>query len=679
MSQNLLANETSPYLLQHKDNPVHWRPWGPDALAEAEREGKPILLSIGYAACHWCHVMAHESFEDEAIARLMNKHFVNIKVDREERPDLDTIYMTALALMGEHGGWPLTMFLTPSGEPFWGGTYFPPTARYGRPGFPQILEGIAQTFQARPDDVRQNAAALVQGLARASSPEPGGGFAGDALDKAAREAVKIVDMGEGGVQSAPKFPQPSFFAFLWRAYRRTGDTGYRDAVALTLDKICQGGIYDHVGGGIARYSTDPVWLAPHFEKMLYDNAQLIELMSQVWLETKSPLLEVRIRETVAWLNREMRVADPGGADGVFAFASAYDADSDGEEGKFYVWTEAGIDSLLGADAEVFKAAYGVTPLGNWEGVNILNRSHAPALGDSGAEALLARCREKLLAERNQRLWPLWDDKVLADWNGLAIQGLARAGMALGEPAWIDAAAAAYRFVVAHMADGARLLHSWRAGRAQHGAMIDDYANMCRGALFLLEATGERAYLDQARAWVGIADRHYWDETGAGYFLSADDAEALITRSKTVGDNAAPAGNAVMAEVLARLYHITGNGEYRDRAERLINFFSTDDPNRYAGLTTLLGALELLGGAVQVVVVGAPGDAAAQGLADAALAAGGPNLVLSRVCAGDTLPQGHPAHGKGLVNGAAAAYVCRNFTCGLPATRPGDLRGQLAAR
>src|SRR5215469_4910453 len=415
MDRNRLGDETSPYLLQHKDNPVHWRAWGEEALADAKAQDKPILLSVGYAACHWCHVMAHESFENPAIAGLMNDLYINIKVDREERPDLDAIYQHALALLGEQGGWPLTMFLSPDGEPFWGGTYFPPEPRWGRPGFAQVLQGIAQTFRAEHDKVEKNVLPL-----------------------------RDVDPLNGGIGTAPKFPQCGIFELLWRGWKRSRQAPFRDAVLRTLTTICQGGIYDHLGGGFARYSVDARWLAPHFEKMLYDNAELIDLLTLVWQEVRDPLYAQRVAETIGWLEREM-VTSSGG------FASSLDADSEHEEGKFYVWSAAEIDSLLGDDSAVFKDFYDVSPDGNWEGHNILNRLDHPALADEATETMLARCREKLFAVRIPRVRPGLDDKVLADWNGLMIAALAHAGLVFQRPDWLALAERGFAFVERDMA------------------------------------------------------------------------------------------------------------------------------------------------------------------------------------------------------------------------------------
>src|SRR5712691_7764886 len=504
IDRNRLGEETSPYLLQHKDNPVHWQAWNAATLAAAKAADKPILLSIGYAACHWCHVMAHESFENPAIAAQMNDLFVNIKVDREERPDLDAIYMNALALTGEHGGWPLTMFLTPDGEPFWGGTYFPPEPRWGRAGFPQILATIAAAYRDKRDDVAKNVAALREGLERLGRPQASGGIEPDLFDRVAERLLHEVDPLNGGIGTAPKFPQCGVFELLWRAWKRTRQEPYREAVLRSLTTISQGGIYDHLGGGYARYATDARWLVPHFEKMLYDNAELVSLLTLVWQETRDPLYAQRVAETIRWLEREM-VNEEGG------FASSLDADSEHEEGKFYVWSEAEIDAVLGGGAALFKRFYDVSTAGNWEGHNILNRLDHPALADVETEAELARCREMLLAARAPRVRPGLDDKVLADWNGLMIAALAEAGLVFARAEWVALAERAFGLIRDRMSGpDSRLRHSWCAGAARHPASVDDYANLCRAALALYEANSDSAHLARARDWVAVLDQHHWD-------------------------------------------------------------------------------------------------------------------------------------------------------------------------
>ncbi len=670
MTGNLLGNETSPYLLQHKDNPVHWQAWGEAALRQAKEEDKPILLSIGYAACHWCHVMAAESFADPAIAAVMNELFVNIKVDREERPDIDAIYMHALHMMGEQGGWPLTMFLTPEGEPFWGGTYFPPTARYGRPGFPQLLRAVAEAYRDKRDTIASNVAALRKGLSQLGSPQPGEAITLELSDRIAERLAQEVDGVNGGIGDAPKFPQVPVLELLWRAGKR-GNLTATKAVLLTLDHICQGGIYDHLGGGFARYSVDARWLVPHFEKMLYDNALLIELLTSAWQERKNPLYAERVGETVAWLAREMRLPEGG-------FASSLDADSEHVEGKFYVWSEAEIDAALGARAARFKEFYDVGPGGNWEGHTILNRLAHPERAAPEIEAELAQDRAVLLTARGSRIRPGIDDKVLADWNGLAIAALAQAATAFNRPDWLDLAVSAFAFIAESLAsaDG-RLLHSWR-GRAQHRAIIDDYANMSRAALALHEATGETRYLDHARRWVDIAIAHHGDARG-GFFFTADDAEHLIARAKHALDQPNPSGNGTLAAVLARLYFLAGQDADRAHAQATLDAFAGEARRNIFGHATLLNAAELLMRGLQIVVIGVRGAADTEALLRVINTANLPNKILSVFAPGAALPPTHPAAGKSQIEGRATAYVCEGPVCSAPLTDAVALAEDLGRR
>ena len=678
--QNRLSGETSPYLLQHGDNPVAWYAWGDDALATAKKENKPILLSVGYAACHWCHVMAHESFENPEIAAVMNRLFVNIKVDREERPDLDGFYQSALALLGEQGGWPLTMFLTPGGEPFWGGTYFPPEPRYGRPGFPEVLERIAELYAKEQDKITANVTALRDGLAKLSQNLRGEGVTLELTDQIAQRLLREVDPLEGGIGQAPKFPQPTILKLLWRAWKRGGAEPYRDAVLLTLTKMCQGGIYDHLGGGFARYSVDQKWLVPHFEKMLYDNAQMIDLMTWAWQETGALLFEQRARETIGWVLSEMIARESGAPDArrVDGFASTLDADSEGEEGRYYVWTEAEIDAVLGQAAGAFKAAYDVTPEGNWEGKTILNRSHEPHFGSPETEAQLARTRDKLLEVREQRVRPGWDDKVLADWNGLMIAALTRASLAFAEPEWLEAARDAFDFVATCMTEDGRLRHAWRHGVLKHPASVDDYANMIEAALALFEAEGDRRHLAQAEAWQAILDQHYWDEDQGGYFFSAADTRDLPHRTKSVYDNAVPAGNGVLVGALTRLYHLTGNDSYRRRAADLVAAFAGELGRNFFPLASFLNGNELLLSPLQIVIIGLPGAEDLQRLRRIVQARCLPNLILQVLAPGDRLPENHPAAGKAAVDGRATAFVCQGMTCSLPITDPDELHRALGS-
>ena len=482
MKHNLLAKETSPYLLQHKDNPVNWLPWGQEAFDTALKENKPILLSVGYAACHWCHVMAYESFENKTIADLMNKLFVNVKVDREERPDVDKVYMDAIHALGEQGGWPLTMFLAPDGRPFWGGTYFPPEPRYGRPGFPQILQEISRIWHEKPEKVETNAAAITDALQQSTvAGQQPTTLDTELLDEAATLIVRHVDHQHGGLKGAPKFPQTSTFEFVWRAYMRTGNPDYQRAVEITLTNICQGGIYDHLGGGFARYSVDQYWLAPHFEKMLYDNAQLITLLSKLASHTGNKLFRQRIEETIDWLNREMITPSD-------AYAASYDADSEGVEGKYYVWGEAEIDTALPQeDSSKFKHVYNVSAVGNWEDTNILNRLQSQNLLDDKTEQQLAANRQVLFDLRISRTTPGWDDKVLTDWNGLTITALATAGLHLDRPDWISCASKAMSGVMDNLWNDEVLYHSYRNGKTRNYATAEDHANLITGGYLTLSS------------------------------------------------------------------------------------------------------------------------------------------------------------------------------------------------
>ena len=487
----------------------------------------------------------------------------------------------------------------------------------------------------------------------------------------ARALLREVDGRHGGIGGAPKFPQCSMLELLWRSYLRSESLLMKTAVLLSMERMCQGGIYDHLGGGFARYSTDERWLAPHFEKMLYDNAQLLDLLCHVWQETGEPLFAARAAETVAWVLREMRTGEG-------AFASALDADSEGEEGKFYVWDEAEIDEVLGTDAAYFKAVYDVMPGGNWEGKTILNRLLAPGTDEAPDEARLAKLRAPLLARRAGRERPGWDDKVLADWNGLMIAALANAAMVFGAEAWLDAAMEAFDYVAGPMAAGERLRHAARHGRSKDVEFLDDYAEMARAALMLAEATGEGAYVERARGWVAVLDAHYWDEAEGGYFYAPDDGEAAISRTKTAHDAATPAGNGTMVGVLARLHHLTGEAAYRDRAEALEKAFSGELERNFSPLATLANSSEVLRRAVQVVVCGARDDAGTQALVDAVYATSLPNRVLTRIAPKDALPLGHPAFGKGQQEGKATAYVCVGPVCSLPVTDAEALKAALAA-
>jgi uncharacterized protein len=670
MASNRLSEETSPYLQQHKDNPVDWWPWSQEAFKEAQRLNKPVLLSVGYAACHWCHVMAHESFEKDDTAALMNELFVNVKVDREERPDVDTLYMTALQELGEQGGWPLTMFLTPDGMPFFGGTYFPDTPRFGRPSFKQVLENVARVYAQEKETIEQNTAylksRLMPRLNYGAAPE----FSEEQLAAIASKFIGAIDPTNGGLRGAPKFPNTTIFHFLWRAGLRYGLKTCIEEVKNTLLHICQGGIYDHVGGGFARYSVDERWLVPHFEKMLYDNALLIELMTEVWKETQSDRLKSRVAETIGWLSRDMLAPDGG-------FASSYDADSEGEEGKFYVWTAEEITNVLGGgeQAALFAQIYDVTEGGNWEGKTILNRLNALALLSRNEELALEECRRKLFEAREKRKKPGWDDKVLADWNGVAIRAFAKAGDAFRKPEWIEQAEAAYRFVSERMTSGNRLFHSFRAGKLKAPATSADYANMISAALTLCQMTNEKRYLSDAIAWTAIMNRHY-DADNGGYYLSADDTSDLILRPLSASDDAVPNPNATMLQNLADLYTLSGDAAYLKRADSLLHAFQGAAQKMAIGYTGLLsGALSLI--APQHIIIA--GDRSAGNAAPWHKALGEvslPGAVVQWVADDEMIPASSPAAGKGRIDGKVTAYVCVGQRCSLPLTEPELLKEKL---
>jgi uncharacterized protein len=667
--ENRLGRETSPYLLQHKHNPVEWWPWGPEALAEAKRTDKPILLSVGYAACHWCHVMAHESFEDDDTARVMNKLFVNIKVDREERPDIDQIYMSALHLLGEQGGWPLTMFLTPDGEPIWGGTYFPPSSRYGRPAFVDVLHEIARLFRDEPQKIEQNRAALMERLAGAAR-KPGTVTIGVAeLNNAAQQLGGIIDPVNGGTRGAPKFPQAALFELLWRAGLRTGQPRYFGAVDITLHHICEGGIYDHLGGGFSRYSVDERWLVPHFEKMLYDNAQLLELLAIAHLRLGKPLYRQRAQETVAWLAREMTAGEG-------AFSASLDADSEGEEGKFYVWSYDAVIRTLGSeDGEFFARHYDVTPAGNFEGHTILNRLQ-PLSRSADDEARLAALRAKLLSVRDTRVRPGLDDKVLADWNGLMIAALANASRMLAEPSWLAMAERAFAFIADAMTRGDRLGHSWRQGQLKFPGLASDFAAMIRAALALHEATGQPSYLDQAVAWQRALDRDYADTDAGTYYLTAADAEGLVIRPAATTDEATPNHNAVAAQNLIRLALLTGDDEWRAKADRLIGAIAPATVDNLYMHMALLNAIDLRLRAAEIVVTGE--GARAEALLAAARAIPSLDRIVLHARSADALPPSHPAQQQVRASHETQAFVCVGETCSLPVTDATGLTAAVAA-
>ncbi|MHA6686073.1 thioredoxin domain-containing protein [Mesorhizobium sp. A556] len=596
--QNLLAAETSPYLRQHSHNPVHWRGWSPAALAEAQALDRPILLSIGYAACHWCHVMAHESFENEAVAAVMNRHFINIKVDREERPDIDQIYMAALSAMGEQGGWPLTMFLTPQGKPFWGGTYFPPEPRYGRAGFVQILEAVAKAWEEKKVDLAESADGLIRHVeARLAGTHPKGTLDPSALASLAEGVYGMIDMQAGGFRGAPKFPNAPFMQTLWLSWLKHGNPAHRDGVLVSLEKMLGGGIYDHIGGGLSRYSTDAAWLIPHFEKMLYDNAQLLRLCSWAYAQTGNDLFRIRIEETVDWLFREMRAE--GGA-----FASSLDADSDGEEGLFYTWTRSGIDTALGDDSSaLFKYLTLSAPAG-WEGEPILHQTDPQRSESTHAQAELAPLKARLLAVREGRVRPARDDKVLTDWNGLMIAALAETGRALGWTDWIAAAETAFASI-AGASEAGRLPHSMLSGQKLFPALSSDYAAMIRAAVALFEATTNRQYIAHAQQFLSQLDRWHADAEQTGYYLTASDSADVPMRIRGDVDEAIASATSQIIEALSLLSSLTGDEQLERHAGLVAEHAAGRAAKQAYGQAGIVNACALVIEPLKLVVVENP--------------------------------------------------------------------------
>ncbi len=670
MPENQLAGETSPYLLQHRENPVDWRPWNARVLAEAFALDKPILLSVGYAACHWCHVMARESFENPDIAALINELYVPVKVDREERPDLDLIYQLAVVLLGERGGWPLTVFLTPEGKPFRGGTYFPPSPRWGQPGFPEVLREVSGEYRNRRGEIASRAEGITERLNKAEAPADAHAVRIDEafLDRMAQGALGSFDPLHGGLRNPPKFPNCPILEMLWRGYRRSGDIALRDAVLKTLTAMCQGGLYDHLGGGFSRYCVDHRWLVPHFEKMLYDNAQIIDLLVWAWQETGSGLWRRRIEETVEWALREMRVAEG-------AFATSLSAESGEEEGGYYLWTQEEIDERLGDEAPLFRQFYNVIPAGNWEGRTILHRLRQKGLADEGTEAALLAARRALFEVRAGRTPPACDDKVLADGNGLMIAALTEAARALERPDWLKAARTAWNFIVAEMrGSDHRLAHSWRQGRS-HPGTLDDYAALCRAGLRLHEATGEPEYLAQVEAWSGVLDARFASSEG-GYFLTDLETDNPLPRIRPARDGAIPSGNALLIGVLGRLHLLTGKEAYFEKAMAIISAFSGTLEEEYLPTAGTLNGIDFLLRPLQVAVIGEPASPEAREMAEIVFSFSLPNRVLVTAADAEGFPPDHPLHGKGRVEGRTTAYLCEGPTCSLPVTSPAALRERL---
>lgn len=683
---NRLINETSPYLLQHAHNPVDWYPWCKDAFEEAEKQDKPVLLSIGYSACHWCHVMERESFENVNIAKLMNDNFVCVKVDREERPDLDHIYMNAVQLMTRHGGWPMTVFLFPDGRPFFGGTYFPPQDRYNMPGFPKVLTAIANAYQnpserSRLDQAGTEVLEEIQSMNNfipTDSP-----LSTEILRKAYHTLATNFDKRNGGFGRAPKFPQPMNLSFLLKTFVRTKDPEALGIVELTLDKMARGGIYDHLAGGFARYSTDEKWLVPHFEKMLYDNALLSQTYLQAYQATENKYYKQITEEILDWVVAEM-MGSKGG------FYSTLDADSEGEEGKFYIWEQEEIEKILGNEAKLFIEYYGVTKHGNFEERNILfvdfpvgeMEERVSKLCSVTVERLkesLASSRKKLREVRAKRIWPGLDDKILTAWTGMMIKSFAQAAQVLKRNDYKDIAVKATEFILNHNSLNGRLLRSYKNDQARFNAYQEDYAYLVDALIAVYEATFETKWLVEARRLTDLMIKEFWDEEEGGFFFTSTDHEELITRSKEYSDNATPSGNSIAVDVLLKLSHIFNDEHYKDIAVRTLNLLGKAVERFPGGFGHMLGALDFhLANVKEIVIIGNPESDDTKALIEAVYQSYLPNKVVLV-----SSPEDNEAsklfpllENRLMIDGKATAYVCENFTCKEPVVKVDELIKQL---
>ncbi len=678
---NRLIKETSPYLLQHAHNPVDWFPWGDEALETSRREQKPILLSIGYSACHWCHVMEHESFENEAIARLMNENFVNIKVDREERPDLDQIYMSAVQMMTHHGGWPMTVFLTPEAVPFYAGTYFPPEDRYNMPGFPRVLISVADAYRERPEDVQQTAASVLTELKRSTTTlESSELLSVELLDTAYRGIVKNYDSSNGGFGGAPKFPPAMSLEFLLHTFYRTGNQQALEKVRHSCRKMAEGGIYDQLGGGFHRYATDARWLVPHFEKMLYDNALLSRLYLHYYQVSRDEAARVVAEGILDYVVREMHSSEGG-------FYSTQDADSEGVEGKFFVWSLDDVNKLLGErDAALFTAYYNVTSVGNFESENILNvtreLSEVAAAENVSVEELsatLQRARKILFDAREKRVKPARDEKVLTAWNGLMLASFAEAAAILNRSDYLAVAKKNARFVLNNLRRDGLLLRTYKERQAKLNAYLEDYAFLIDGLVTLFETSGELQWLEEASSLAATMIAEFWDDEEGGFFYTGRSHEDLIVRSKDFFDNATPAGNSVAAEVLLRIGILTDNSDYQRRAATILRLMASTVQRYASAFGRLLCALDFyLGTPKEIAVIGDSKSVETQSLLDEIWKPYLPNKVVAQAPPDETraanlipLLRDRPQ-----LEQKATAYVCEHFTCKKPATTPAELASQL---
>ncbi len=657
---NRLAKETSPYLRQHAENPVDWYPWGEEAFLRAREEDKPIHLSVGYAACHWCHVMAHESFENRDVARVMNERFVNIKVDRQERPDIDDVYQKVTQMMAQGGGWPLTVFMTPQGEPFFGGTYFPVQDGHGRPGFMRLLLGLGEAWKSQRDKLRETVEQFLGGYREIEARLLGGEVpeGEDVPAEAARVFAENCDPMHGGIGGAPKFPNPACHDLVLRIYHRTREPGLLRSLELTLDRMAAGGIYDHLGGGFARYSVDERWAVPHFEKMLYDNGQLVKLYADAYRMTGNRKWRRPFEETIAYVLRDMTHPEGG-------FYASEDADSEGEEGKFYVWTPSQVKAVLGdTDGTTACRVYGVTERGNFEHATTVLRR--PVKLDPLEEASLAELRDKLFAAREQRVRPGRDDNVLASWNALMIQGLCAAYQATGTASYLSAARRAADFLEDRMTmPHGGVYRAWREGVAKVPGFLDDYAFLANAFLDLYESAFIPRYLDRAIQLVDLIVEKFWAD---GLYFTPSDGERLVHRPRAPDDTAWPSGTSTSVFAFLRLYELTGKDQYRDRGVHVFRQYGGAAAKNPFGFAHLLAALDFMQrGPLKIVFAGDRAQPALQPLVEIAHRTYQPSRILAFA---DDVPIGQ---GLGPIGGKPAAYVCRNRTCEAPLTSVEALR------
>ena len=680
---NRLINETSPYLLQHAHNPVDWYPWDKEALERAKAEDKPILLSIGYSACHWCHVMEHESFENEEIAEIMNEHFISIKVDREERPDLDEIYMNAVQMMTGAGGWPLTIFLTPDLKPFYGGTYFPPDDRYGRPGFRRLLPSIAQYYKTQRNQAESTASQIAANLQKISLMQPSQGQLNfELIDKAFVSFQSRFDHKYGGFSGAPKFPQSMMLSLLLRHWNRTRNENTLSMAELTLQKMAMGGMYDQLGGGFHRYSTDERWLVPHFEKMLYDNALLSKVYLEAYQATQNDFYQRIATETLDYVRREMYYPEGG-------FYSTQDADSEGEEGKFFVWTKEEVKQILGEnDGEIIATFYDITEAGNFEGKNILNIPNPPeAIAkmsgmDMGEfEALRQKSKEKLFLERQKRVRPGLDDKIITSWNGLMISSFALGYGITKDERYREAAEKSARFILDNLRDDGLLKRTYRNGESKINAYLEDYAFLGAALIDLYETTFDIHWLSETTKLNDAMINRFWDKEEGGFFNTDDEDESLITRVKNAYDGAIPSGTSIACMNLLRLAKLTGDADLYQKAESVFQLYRENASSLPTGFPQMLSALDFyLAQPKEIAIVGDEEDSKTQEFLAAIYGQFTPNKVVALLEPGkdgDEVEELIPLlKGKSMLTGETTVYICQDYTCKAPTTDVSELKKAL---